>query len=129
MVKKMYDLVVMSSLTVSAPKDVYSLKDNFLTCRCDLYYCCYSSIFSVFSVLSEYFVSSCVQVSLYVLVFRFTSILCSCFHDKHMSMLLSCMWCIRTSNLCLRDCMLTSAILSSVEFQKDLSDLSSGCNM
>ena len=37
MIEKKYDLVVMSSLTVSASKDVYSLKDNFLTCRCDLY--------------------------------------------------------------------------------------------
>ena len=37
MVEKMYDLVVMSTLTVSVLKDVYSLKDTFLTYRCDLY--------------------------------------------------------------------------------------------
>ena len=37
MVKKMYDLVVMSSLTVSVSKDVYSLKNNILTCMGDLY--------------------------------------------------------------------------------------------
>ena len=37
MVEKMYDLVVMSSLTGSASRDVYSLKDHFLTCGCDLY--------------------------------------------------------------------------------------------
>ena len=35
--EKKYDLAVISSLTVSVSKDVYSLKDNFLTCRCDLY--------------------------------------------------------------------------------------------
>ena len=71
----------MSSLTVSALKVVYSLKDNFLTCRGDMYIVAIPP-FSVFSALSVCFVSSCVQVCLYVLVFRFISILCPCFHDK-----------------------------------------------
>ena len=37
MVEKRYDLVEMFRLIVSDSKDVYSLKDNFFTCRCDLY--------------------------------------------------------------------------------------------
>ena len=104
-----------------ASKDEYSLKDNFLTCN----YCTFSS-FSVFSALNEYFISSCVQVGLYILVFRFITMLCPCFCDKHMSMLLSCMWYISISSLGLRDCLLTSAMLSLAKFQKVLSDLFSG---
>ena len=49
-----------------------------------------------------------------------------CIHvsvTKHMSMLLSWIWCMNISNLGLRNCILTSAILSPVEFQKVLSDL------
>ena len=78
--------------------------------------------------MGEYFVSSCVQVSLYILMFRFISILCLCFHDETHVNVMSCMWCMSLSNLGLRDCMLTSVILSPVDFQKILSDLSSGHN-
>ena len=37
MAEKRYDLVEMFRLGVSDSKDVYSLKDNFFTCRCDLF--------------------------------------------------------------------------------------------
>ena len=47
---------------------------------------------------------------------------------KHMLMLMSCMWSLSISNLGLRDCMLTSVILSLVEFQNILSDPFSGHN-
>ena len=47
---------------------------------------------------------------------------------KHMLMLFIWMWCMSVSVVGLRDCMLTSTILSPVEFQEVLSDLSSGHN-
>ena len=77
MAEKRYDLAEMFRLIVSDSKDVYSLKDNFLT----LYYHS-SSSFPVFSALDEYVVSSSVQVYLYILILRFITILCPCFCDK-----------------------------------------------
>ena len=70
-------------------------------------------------------------VSRLAFIYWYSGSLPCCVHvsmTKHMLMLLSCMWCISISNLGLRDCMLTSAILSLVKFQKVLSDLFSGHN-
>ena len=128
MVEKRYDLVLMSSLTVSTSKDVYSLKDTFLTCRCDLnitaipppFLNCLLWMSTLYPTVSRlafiYWLSGSLPCHVHVSVTR------------HISMLLSCIWCIRISSLGLRDCMLTSAMFSLVEFQKILSDLFSGLN-
>ena len=60
MVEKRYDLVEMIRLIVSNSKDVYSLKDSFFTCRCDLYITAILPPPPVFSALDEYVISSSV---------------------------------------------------------------------
>ena len=126
MVKRRYDLVVMFRFIVIASNDVCSLKDNFLMCRCGLYITAIppSFLFSLLWMIMLYPAVSrlafmywysgsfpyCVQVSVM----------------KHMSRLLSCIWCMSMSNLSLSNCIFVSAMLNFVEFHKVLSDLLSG---
>ena len=118
MTEKRYDLVEMFRLIVSDSKDVYSLKDNFLTCRCDLYITAIPPPF-LFSLLWMSILYP--AVSRLAFIYCYSGSLPYCVHvsvTKHMSMLLSCMWCMSISNLGLRDCMFTSTMLCLVEFQK-----------
>ena len=123
MAEKRYDLIEMFNLIVSDSKDVCSLKDNFLTCRCDLY----------ITAIPPPFLFSLIWISMLypaitrlAFIYWYSGSLPNCVYvsvTKHMSMLLSCMWCTSISNLGLRDCMFTSTMLSLVKFQKVLSDL------
>ena len=105
---------------------MYSLKDSFFTCRCDLY---------ITAIPPPLWFSLLWMSMLYPAVFRFAFIYwCSdsfpyCVNVSvmnTMSKLLTCMWCISMSSFGLRDCMFTSAILSLIGFLKVLSDLSIG---
>ena len=81
MSKKKYDLVEMFRLIVSDSKDVYSLKDNFLTCRCDLYITAIPPPF-LFSLLWMSMLYPAMSRFPFILVLRFITILCPCFCDK-----------------------------------------------
>ena len=126
MVKRMYDLVVMFRFIVIASNDVCSLKDNFLTCSCSLYITAIPPPF-LFSLL--WLIMWYPAVSRLALMYWYYGSFPHCVQIsvmKHMSRLLSCIWCMSMSNLGLSDCIFVSAMLSFVEFNKVLSDLLSG---
>ena len=128
MTKERYDLVVTFRLNVSDSNEEYSLKDNFLTCRCDL---CITAISPPFLFPLLLMNMSYPAVSRLAFIYWYSASFQCCVHvsvTKHMSILLSCIWCMIISNLGLKDCMFISAMLSLVKFQKVLSDLLSGCN-
>ena len=118
----------MFKLIVSDSKDIYSLKDNFLPCRCVLYITINPPPFLFFLLWMSMLYPA---VSRLAFIYWYSGSLACCVHvslTTHMSMLLSYMWCMIISNLGLRDCMLTNAMLSLVGFQKVLWDLFSGHN-
>ena len=128
MAERRYDLVVMFRLIVSDSNDVYSLKDNFLTCRCDL---CITAIPPPFLFPLLWMNMLYSAVPRLAFIYWYSDSFPCCVQvsvTKHISILLSCIWCMSISNLGFRDCMFIYAMLSLVEFQKVLLDLFSGHN-
>ena len=113
----MFRLIVIDS------NDVCSLKDNFLTCRCGLYITAIPHPF-LFSLL--WMIMLYPAVSRVAFMYWYSSLFPHCIQVsvmKHMSRLLSCIWCMSMSNLGMSDYMFISAMLSFFEFHMVLSDL------
>ena len=128
MAEKRNDLVVMFRLIVIDSNDVYSLKDNFSTCRCDL---CITEIPHPFLFSLLWMSMLFPAVSRLAFISWYSGSFPYCVHVsvmKHMSKLFSSIWFMSISNLGLSDCMFLSTMLSLVEFHKVLSDLLSGHN-
>ena len=117
---------MMFRFIVMASNDVCSLKEYFLTCKYGLYITATPPpfLFSLLCIIMLY-----PAVSKLALMYWWSGSFLHCVQVsvmKHISRLLSCMWCMSIYNLGLVDCIFVSAMLSFVKFHEVLFYLLSG---